>query len=234
MKNRLLLFALTLLLAGCATTQPATDGTACDCQRTARVPDKVFRQFLLDEGLAQKARGMRLKATPKGCAQTVLECYDRGIGSLQGIELFPQLEEVVCSDNPLRNLDLNALPRLQRLYGLNVPLEHVAIDSCHGLRRLQLSHTRLQHFDLKPFPELELLLLIFSPIDTLDLAPCQQLHTLYVRGTQIEELDLHANPNIIEIHALDTPLRRLIVSREQYESNRLRASVPDSVRIVVR
>ena len=233
MRRLTLILAATLLLTACVATRQGGSEDACDCRRAVSVQDKAFRTLLLGKGYAVKSGGHRLKPTPEGCALTSLECYGRDIHSLRGIEMFPQLEEVVCSDNPLSELDLDCLPRLERLYGLNLPLERVALDSCRHLRHLQLSHTRLQEFDLRTHPELESMLLIFSPIDTLDLAPCPHLTTLYIRGTHIRRLDLRNNPVFFQLHALDTPLETITVTQKQYDSN-LKVSCSDSVSIVVR
>jgi hypothetical protein len=98
---------------------------------------------------------------------------------------------------------------------------------------VQLSHTYLDTLDLATMPEVELLLCIFSPLTAIDITPCQRLTTLYIRGTQITEVDLRGNPAMHELHALDTPLQTLVVTPAQYDGD-IRASVPDSVRVVVR
>ncbi len=223
-----------LLLAGCAAPRPAGDRKECDCRQTVRVPDKAFREFLLENGLAEKARGMQMRPTEKGCRTNTLECYSRDIHSLQGIEMFPQLEQLTCSDNPISELDLNALPRLQRLYGVNLPLERFEADSCHDLRVIQLSHTHLDTLDLTPFPLLESLLCIYSPLRAIDLAPCPNLRTLYIRFTHIQEVDLTPCPDFWQLHALDTPLRTVTVTPGQYTSETLKVSIEDSVNIVVK
>lgn len=222
-----------LLLASCATSRPASM-EGCDCQRTVRVPDKAFRAWLIGNGLAVKAHGKYLRATAEGCAATELECYNQGIRSLEGIELFPQLEQLTCSDNPITSLDLNALPRLQRLYGVNLPLERFEADSCHDLRVIQLSHTHLDTLDLTPFPLLESLLCIYSPLRAIDLAPCPNLRTLYIRFTHIRHVDLTPCPDFWQLHALDTPLRTVTVTPGQYTSETLKVSIEDSVNIVVK
>lgn len=221
-----------LLLAGCGASRPVGSGV-CDCQQAVRVPDKAFRDFLIDQGYAVKAGWHKLKPTIEGCALTELECYNQGICSLEGIEMFPQLEQVTCSDNPLTELDLDGLPRLERLYCLNVPLQRLEMDSCHRMKRVQLSYTKLKALNLAPFPELELLLIIFSPLTEIDLIPCVNLRQLYIRGTRIREVDMRPCVNLFEIHALDTPMELLVVSPEQYDG-KIKASVEDSVRIEVR
>ena len=222
-----------LLLAGCGTSRPAGGWTTCECERTVKVPDKAFRTWLVDNGYAEKVGWKRLKPTEEGCKLRELECYGQGIESLEGIEMFPQLEQLTCSDNPIEEMDLNGLPQLERLYCLNVPLRRLEMDSCRQLKRVQISYTKLAAVDLAPFPELELLLFIFSPLTGIDLTPCKNLRQLYIRGTQIREVDLRPCAKLLELHALDTPLETIIVSEEQYGSE-IKVSVDDSVRIEVR
>lgn len=221
-----------LLLTGCVASRPVSE-EVCDCQRAVKVPDKAFRTWLVNRGYAVQAGWHKLKPTAEGCSLTDLECYGQGIQSLEGIEMFPQLEQVTCSDNPLTELDLNALPHLRRLYGLNLPLQHITIDRCRQLQHIELSHNHLENFNLTPFPELEFFFCIFAPLTTLDLSPCHSLKSLYIRGTQIREVDLRPCGNLLELHALDTPLQTIVVTEEQYGSN-MKVSVSDSVRIVVR
>ncbi|MBR6900398.1 MAG: hypothetical protein IKN29_08975 [Bacteroidales bacterium] len=221
-----------LLLSGCASTRQGGGEAVCDCQRAVRVPDRAFRTFLLDNGYAVKTGWLRLKATAEGCALKTLECYGRDIHSLEGIEMFPQLEELTCSDNPITELDLSVLPRLESLYALDVPLQRFDVGDCCHLKRIQLSHTRLDTFDLTPLPMLEGLLVIFTPLTSIDITPCQRLTTLYIRGTQITEVDLSGNPAMRELHALDTPLETLVVTPAQYDGG-VRASVSDSVQVIV-
>lgn len=222
-----------LLLAGGGASRPAGGWARCDCGRAVKVPDKAFRTWLIDKGYAEKAGWKRLRATEEGCRLKELECYSQGIHSLEGIEMFPQLEQLTCSDNPIEELDLNALHHLDRLYCLSVPLRRLEMDSCHHLKRVQLSYTKLSAVDLAPFPELELLLFIFSPLTEINLTPCVNLKQLYIRGTQIREVDLRPCAKLLELHALDTPLETIIVSEEQYGSE-IKVSVDDSVRIEVR
>lgn len=233
MRHRLLILLPTLLLlAGCGASRSAGSGV-CDCQRAVRVPDKAFRNFLVEKGYAVKAGWHKLKPTPAGCALTSLECYERNIHLLKGIEMFPQLEQVTCSDNPLEELDLNALPHLQRLYGLNLPLRRIDIDSCHHLQHIELSHTELDTFNLASFPELDFFFCIFSPLRNIDLSPCPLLRSLYIRGTLIRTVDITPCPIFWQLHALDTPLGRIVVTREQYNSDKLGVSVADTVKVLV-
>lgn len=224
---------MVLLLAGCGASRPTNGWTTCECERAVKVPDKAFRSWLVKKGYAEETGWKRMKATEEGCRLRELECYGQGVESLEGIDMFPQLEQLTCSDNPIEEMNLNGLPQLERLYCLNVPLQQLEMDSCHRLKRVQISYTNLTSVDLAPFPELELLLFIFSPITEIDLSPCVNLKQLYVRGTEIRKVDLRPCAKLLELHALDTPLETVIVSEEQYRGE-IKASVDDTVRIEVR
>lgn len=233
MKRSLLLSVIcALLLAGCCTSRPAGRMANCDCHRAVVVPDRAFRNFLVENGYAEVYRGKRLKPTEKGCGLVTLECHEQGIGSLQGIEMFPQLRRLTCSDNPLKELDLSVLPNLEQCYCVDVPLQKINLDGCTKLTALWLSHTELRDFDLSQIPNIETFYCIFSPLAEIDVSVCRHLQTLYIRGTLVEEVDITQCPDFKELHALDSRLARIIVTPEQSNSE-IKVSVEDSVKIIV-
>ena len=208
-----LLLVAALLLASCATLrQRAGDGTAV-------VPDKAFRTFLLEQGYATKVSGHRLRPTVKGTSLTEMTCYEKGIRSMEGISMFHELTTLVCSGNPITHLNLNGLPMLESLYGIDMPLVQLDMDSCHNLTHIELRHTNLSQFDLRPFPALTYFFCIFSPLTRLDLSPCPSMRSVYIRGTQIEELDITPCRDIWQVHATDTPLRRVLITPQQWRAD---------------
>lgn len=218
--------ALCLLATSCSTVRKDVAKTP-----TAVVPDKAFRTFLTEKGYAKKVHGKRLQATEEGLSMEELSCYEQGIHSLRGIQLFPQLRTLVCSSNPITELNLNCLPQLENLYGIHMPLQKLSIDSCHQLKKIELSYTQLDSFDLQPFPNLTYFFCIFSPLHELDLSPCPKMQTVYIRGTQIEQLDISPCPLFWRLYAEDTPLKRLRVTTEQYMSDRVMVSCPDNTEL---
>lgn len=217
----LALLAISLmLLSACAAKKPASRNAI-----SAKVPDKAFRNYLLENDYAARVHGNLLCSTAKGLALTEMYCYEKGISSLQGIEMFPQLETLTCSSNPIVELDLNCLPRLQGLYGIHMPLQRICIDSCHELHSIELSYTALDTFDLTPFPKLRYFFCIFSPLRHLNLQPVTRLRSLYIRGTQIEDIDITPCEIFHEIHATDTPLQTIWCTDAQYASDEIVASL---------
>ena len=232
-KATILLLATALLLAGCATTKTDTAvPAACDCTRQVRVPDKAFQKYLIANGYAEKVRGTWMHPTDKGCALRSMNCYKQGIGSLRGIEMFPQLEMLTRSDNPMRELDLSVLPRLRRFYCNDVPLRQITVTGCDSLRYIELGYTQLRQLDLDGCAALDSLFCIFAPLREIDLRPCPRLKTLYIRGTDIEVVDLRHNPLFHLLHGQDSRLQTVIITQEQYDADVL-MSVGDSVSVTV-
>lgn len=221
---RLFVCLLVTLFSSCAVHREAGE-------ITATVPDKAFRTLLLEKGYAERVFGHRLRPTAEGKALSELICYEEGIHSLRGIEMFPQLASLVCSGNPIEELDLNALRRLENLYGIHMPLRRLDIDSCRRLQHIELSYTHLDTFSLAPFPDLTYFFCIFSPLRELDLTPCPKMKSVYIRATQITDIDLTPCDNFFQLHATDTPLRTIHVTDEQMDSD-IRVSCDDSVRVV--
>ena len=232
MNRRILFIAVTLLLAGCAATRPASYVAECDCQREVRVPDKAFQTYLITNGYAERTHGSWLRPTTKGCTTRVMNCYNQGIASLRGIEMFPQLEHLTCSDNAIRELDLTVLPRLRRFYCNNVPLRRIDVHGCDSLQYIELGYTELRSIDLEGCTKIDSIFRIFAPIQHIDLSPCPRLKTLYIRGTEIETIDLRRNPLFHLLHGQDSWLRTVIITPEQYDADVL-MSVGDSVRVKV-
>ena len=229
-----------LLCCGCASVRPQLEGSGG--VEVARVPDKVFRAYLIEQGYAEPYRGpMRrlgfvvprrevLRRTAMGRALQLLNVHNMGIGSLEGVEMFDSLVVLICSENPLRHVDLSHCPRLKQFTAVEVPLEEIDLSCCPELKLIELSYTRLQQLDVSHNPLLEEIFCIFSPgIDSIDVSHNPRLRRLYIRETRIREVDITANPEFGELYALDTPLATLYATEEQLD--RVGAVVEDSVKV---
>ena len=223
---------------------------SCSVQRTlnkrgdtsvALVPDENFRSFLVEQGLAQPYSGKDkalagnnevVESTKLGRAIQVINCTDKGIKSMEGIELFPELKILVCSDNPFQTIDLSHNPKLVQFTAAEVPLRSLDVSLNPELRQLEVSYSDISELDLSRNPKLEYLYCIFSPrIKELDLSHSPLLHTIYIRETNIQVLDFRKNPDIKKIHAMDTPLQYIIVT-PQHNQDSISGAVEESVKVL--
>ena len=172
LKKMAIVAICALLTASCAIKrQQQTINRQQQTNITAIVPDKAFRTWLIDNGYATRVIGRRLRPTAKGSSLTELSCHNQGIQSLDGIEIFPGLKSLVCGLNPIAHLHINGLPKLEKLYGIDMPIEKLDIDSCHNLTMIEFRYSHLSELKLDAFPKLNYLYCIFSPITKLDLSP---------------------------------------------------------------
>lgn len=235
--------AVLLLCCACAATRGRhNSGYGVT---VARVPDKVFREYLLEQGYAVPYKGsMRrwgvftpreelLESTPMGRAVQLLNVYRMGIGSLEGVELLGNLVILICSENPLQEVDLSHFPRLKQFVANEVPLRHVDLSHNAELKLVEVSFSQLEALDVSRNARLEEIYCIFSPgIEMLDLSGTPQLQRLYIRETSIREVDITPCPHFRELHALDTPLG--IIYATESQADVVQAWVEDSVRMELR
>jgi len=233
--------SLMLLCCGCASVRPQQSSGGVE---VARVPDRAFRTYLLEQGYVRSYEGSMagygwftpreemVERTPMGQALQVLNVHNMGIRSLEGAALFGRLVVLVCSQNPLREVDLSAFSRLKQFVANEVPLRRLDLSRNGELKWVEVSFAELEELDVSHNAKLEEIYCIFTPgVETLDLRGVPQLRRLYVRETSVREIDLTPCPSIEELHAYDTPLSTVLATAEQ--AGRVQAWVEDSVRLVL-
>jgi hypothetical protein len=89
--------------------------------------------------------------------------------SLEGIQYFPNLEHLICSNTSLSDINLSQNPKLQVL---------------------DCSNSNVRTIDVSLNSELQTLLCSFSQITTIDVSKNQKLKTLMCDHSRIQELDV--------------------------------------------
>ena len=242
MRHTATILLALLLLCSCATQQESVNDKKTIT--VARVNDNNFRAYLLDNGYAKpyigKLRGRDrltpqdewVESTPLGRSTQLIDCHRKEIHSLDGIELFPNLVILICSENPISRLDLRHNPKLKQLVAIETPLRSLDISHNTELKVLNISFHQLRKLDVSHNTQLEELLCIFAPgITTLDLSHNPNLRTLYIRQTNIQLIDLRCNNSFHALHALETPLEYIVVS-PQHNLDSITASVEEGVQVL--
>lgn len=242
MRHSATILLALLLLCSCATQQESVNDKKTIT--VARVNDNNFRAYLLDNGYAKpyigKLRGRDrltpqdewVESTPLGRSTQLIDCHRKEIHSLDGIELFPNLVILICSENPISRLDLRHNPKLKQLVAIETPLRSLDISHNTELKVLNISFHQLRRLDVSHNTQLEELLCIFAPgITSLDLSHNPNLRTLYIRQTNIQIVDLRCNNAFHALHALETPLEYIAVS-PQHNLDSITASVEEGVQVL--
>ena len=125
-------------------------------------PDEAFRTWILEQSYGQDGvlKGSELPSI------TIINVSGKGIKSLKGIEHFPMLAALYCSENQLTELDVTK----------NVALGVLSCDN-----------NQLSELDLSNNTTLTELYCYNNQITGLDFSNCKNLATLYIYKNQISE-----------------------------------------------
>lgn len=151
-------------------------------------PDEAFRTYLAEE---VDKDGNNVLSSWERSSVTSMRCDSKGIASLEGIQYFTNLTELVCYSNQLTELDVSGNPRLERL-------------NCDG--------NKLTELDVSGNPQLESLDCSSNPLTRLTLGSQENLTELYCCADRLTGLDLSGCPQLKELYCCDTPLTSLDVS----------------------
>ena len=137
---------------------------------------------------------------------TVIRVSMKGIADIRGVESFPNLKELDCSENQIRTLDVTKNTKLEKLYCGENQLKSLDISTNGRLRMLSCRSNQLEALDVMGCPRLEYLSCGCNSLTRLDLRKNTGLTYVECRENKITSLDLSRN-KALEI--LDCPDNRL-------------------------
>lgn len=153
--------------------------------------DPNLRNWLLNASNLNGAGADGILTEEERQAVTNLDLSGLGLTSLDGLEAFPNLQVLNCSDNALTELDLSA----------NRNLVHL---SC--------SFNRLTQLDLTDMSQLISLNCEMNRLTSLTLTGCSRLSSLYCRNNRLDRLDLSDNRALEFIETFDNLLTEIDVT----------------------
>ena len=188
----------------------------------ANFPDSTFRR-IVEEFLEVAPYGYFTEAriAAVSAIKDVLLCNKRDLESLVGIEYFTGLTQLDCSNNSLTELDVSALPKLEKLICLNNRLRELNIGGCHELSILDCRDNELREINLSTNSKLKTLNCSDNQIDILDVSNHLNLTGLFCYRNGMEVLDVtrcislaHLECHVNQIASLDVSgLGNLVILR---------------------
>ena len=152
-------------------------------------PDPVFRNYILKE-IDHDENGIlsEREATSTRGLRVWSESDESKIHDLTGVNYFPYIVSLDCSDNDLTKLDLSGNIYLKELY-------------CDG--------NRLTELDLSNTPKLEKVSCNGNQLTQLDVSKCERLYSLDCRNNQLSELDCSGERKLVFLKCEGNPLKKL-------------------------
>ena len=131
------------------------------------------------------------------------------VTSLQGIEYFVNLRKLVCSGNPIPQMDLSKNVSLETLIANGCELKLIDVTNNNNLIHLEANNNLLYTIDLKANDKLQKLSLYKNKMASLDLSGCPQLKVLMCADNTLTALDLSNNVALEAIDCSDNKLTEL-------------------------
>ena len=241
MKKRLFSILLTLCMAICFVpiTVFAEDGTGeslvstCETVCTPEIPfETVSAQMNVEEknGIAIDAvnfpdanfrsivtenydtdKDGNLSDTEIAAVEKI-DCVDKGISSLKGIEYFTALKVLLCSQNQLTVLDVSKNIELSLLSCYRNQLATLDIGKNAVLEELYCDDNQLTTLNISENPSLKILRCYQNQLSALDVSKNTMLTELSCDDNQLTMLDLSKNTVLEELYCNSNQLTSLDIS----------------------
>ena len=241
MKKRLFSILLTLCMAICLVpiTVFAEDGTGeslvstCETVCTPEIPfETVSAQMNVEEknGIAIDAvnfpdanfrsivtenydtdKDGNLSDTEIAAVEKI-DCVDKGISSLKGIEYFTALKVLLCSQNQLTVLDVSKNIELSLLSCYRNQLATLDIGKNAVLEELYCDDNQLTTLNISENPSLKILRCYQNQLSALDVSKNTMLTELSCDDNQLTMLDLSKNTVLEELYCNSNQLTSLDIS----------------------
>ena len=151
-------------------------------ENTNTFPDEAFWSYLLK--YVDKNRNGTLSQEER-YAVKVIDVEKKNIHSLKGIEFFPNLTKLKCSENQLTELDVSQNKELEYLDCVGNQLTELDVSQNPALKYLYCSDNQLTELDVRSNTALERLL-------------CQK--------NQLTSLDVSQNTNLVRLSCSDNKI----------------------------
>lgn len=170
-------------------------------------PDKVFKEYLVanfdkdNDGEISLTEALSIKE---------INCPQKGIKSIEGIEFLSNLENLTCSKNEIETIDLSHNRQLKYLQcSDNFSLSELDVQNNPMLAFLYCRACDLKKLDCSQNKELKYLSCGFNPIREINLFHNTKIEYLYVRRCELEELELRHLKNLEFLNCSENNIQEL-------------------------
>ena len=210
MKRRIALLLCILMLFALIPAAAAEETPKGNLQiNSTNFPDANFREWVK----TYLAGGKTSMTSTAVSAVKEIYCDCEDIASLKGIEKFPNLEKLDCSDNKLTSLDLSGNKKLKLVICANNKLTSLKVSACAALETLSCWGNELTSLDVSANKKLDLLRASDNKLKSIDVSKNEKLTTLELDENQLTKLDVSKLTNLVVLSVDSNQLTALDVSK---------------------
>mgnify|MGYP000340859214 CR=1 FL=1 len=142
-----------------------------------------------------------------------IDCYDKGISNLKGIEYFTALRSLNCGCNQLTSLDVSKNTALTKLYCKKNQLTVLDVSKNTALTYLRCNYNQLTSLDVSKNTALTKLYCSSNQLTSLDVSKNTALTKLYCDNNQLTSLDV-SNTNMDDLDC-DDNIYQIVVGNDR-------------------
>ena len=142
-----------------------------------------------------------------------IDCYDKGISNLKGIEYFTALRSLNCGYNQLTALDVSKNTTLTKLYCKTNQLTTLDVSKNTALTELGCNRNQLTTLDVSKNTALTELGCSRNQLTALDVSKNTTLTKLYCKTNQLTVLDVSKNTALTDLNCSVNQLTSLDVDK---------------------
>ena len=185
----------------------------CNGQAFVNIPDTNFLKALIKNKV--DINNNNKIEQEEASKITLLYLKDSFIKDLTGIEFFDSLQELNCSFNQIKSLNLSKNIALEYLYGDENDLDEIDIRNNKLLLHVHCARNRITKIDVSQNLELVHLDCNNNPIDSLDFSKNLKLRKLEAYDNLIRKLDLTQNSDLFNVVVKNNPyLKQICITKK--------------------
>lgn len=189
-------------------------------------PDPVFQEYLKNGTYYDKDTGTHKKINSDGnngvlslaerTQVTRIDVRSLDVHNLKGIEHFPELSELDCTNRKIGSLDLSGNTKLEQLRCKNSGLTQLDLSNNPNITILDCSDNNLDKLDVS-HQNLECLYCSNNKLDELNVKNSEKLRELTCTGNQLTKLDVNVahNKNLEKLSCRNNKLESLIIGENK-------------------
>lgn len=135
-----------------------------------------------------------------------IQCHNRSIVSLEGLEAFSQITSLSLYNNRLQQAEVRGFTRLQQLNLARNELRQLELGDLPSLGKLYFFDNRLVSLTLSQLPALEELKGNGNGMKSFDYAALPRLKKIYLFNNLLPSIDIHQLPALEYMDVRENPM----------------------------
>ena len=142
-----------------------------------------------------------------------LNVTSENISSLEGIQSFINLEDLLCGSNNITSLNLSQNSNLIWLFGYENQLTNLDVSQSPNLEYILIDNNQLTDLDITQNSNLKRLWCVNNMLTSLDVTNNYNLRILDLENNALSNIDVSQNPNLISLLITNNQFTSLDISQ---------------------